>query len=78
MNQPSRKHLFCFGLGYSALALARCLGDRGWLISGTSQDAAGAARLVAQGIGAQLFDGKVAMEDGALTDVRDGMVLRRR
>ncbi|MDH5189404.1 MAG: SDR family NAD(P)-dependent oxidoreductase, partial [Rhodospirillaceae bacterium] len=28
-------HLFCFGLGYSALALAGQLFDEGWRISGT-------------------------------------------
>lgn len=67
MNQLPRKHLFCFGLGYSALALARHLGDRGWRISGTSRDAAGAARLGDRGFGAHLFDGKTAMADAPRT-----------
>ena len=31
------KHLFCFGMGYSALHLARHLSARGWTVSGTSQ-----------------------------------------
>ena len=29
-------HLFCFGLGYSALALAHQLAGEGWTITGTS------------------------------------------
>ncbi len=67
MNQSPRKHLFCFGLGYSALGLARHLGDRGWRISGTSRDAARAARLRDRGFGAHLFDGGTAMEDASRT-----------
>ena len=67
MNQSPRKHLFCFGLGYSALALARRLGDRGWRISGTSRDAAAVARLRNRGFGAHLFDGERAMEDAPRT-----------
>src|SRR5690349_15493567 len=30
-------HLFCFGLGYSARALARHLSGRGWTIAGTTR-----------------------------------------
>jgi hypothetical protein len=29
--------LFCFGLGYTALALARCLAAEGWRIAGTTR-----------------------------------------
>lgn len=67
MNQSPRKHLFCFGLGYSAVALARHLGNRGWRISGTSRDNAGAARLRDQGFDAHLFDGETAMADAPRT-----------
>ena len=35
----SGPHLFCFGLGYSALALARRLAGEGWTVSGTCRDA---------------------------------------
>ena len=37
------KSLFCFGLGYTARALARSLQGRDWSVAGTSRDAAGAA-----------------------------------
>jgi nucleoside-diphosphate-sugar epimerase len=30
-------HLFCFGLGYSARALAKALAPRGWTVTGTSR-----------------------------------------
>jgi nucleoside-diphosphate-sugar epimerase len=48
--------LFCFGLGYSALALARVLRRRGWTIAGTSRSADARAALVAEGIETHLFD----------------------
>ncbi len=35
--------LFCFGLGYTARALARSLQGKDWTIAGTSRDATGAA-----------------------------------
>jgi nucleoside-diphosphate-sugar epimerase len=50
-----QKHLFCFGLGYSALGAAQMLAARGWQISGTSRDPAKCAALKAQGIDAQVF-----------------------
>src|SRR4051812_22821540 len=36
MTQQS--HLFCFGLGYTALALARVLAEQGWRVTGTCRD----------------------------------------
>ncbi|PWR21104.1 SDR family oxidoreductase [Zavarzinia aquatilis] len=48
--------LFCFGLGYSALALAQRLGPRGFAIAGTVRTADKAERLRAQGIEVHLFD----------------------
>ena len=33
-----RRHLLCFGLGYSARVLAGRLGDDGWRVTGTSRD----------------------------------------
>lgn len=48
--------LFCFGLGYSALALARRLGPRGFTIAGTVRTKDKAELLRAQGIEAHPFD----------------------
>src|SRR5260221_7060490 len=48
--------LFCFGLGYSALALARSLQESGWQIAGTCRSAEKQAALAALGIDAYLFD----------------------
>ena len=48
--------LFCFGLGYSALALAERLQHQGWSIAGTCRSAAAAAPLRAQGFDITLFD----------------------
>lgn len=42
--------LFCFGLGYTAQALARALRAEGWQIAGTTRDPAKRARLTAEGI----------------------------
>jgi nucleoside-diphosphate-sugar epimerase len=49
-------HLFCFGLGYSALALARMLAAEGWTVTGTSRSRDGAASLGEAGYSAELFD----------------------
>lgn len=49
--------LFVFGLGYSALALARRVQKDGWTVAGTCRRAAGANALKAQGIDPVLFDG---------------------
>ena len=55
MASPS-PHLFCFGLGYSAAALAKALLARGWRVTGTCRDAARADALRAMGIAPLLFD----------------------
>lgn len=49
-------HLFCFGLGYTATALAKRLLGEGWRVSGTCRRADKAAALARQGIAAHLFD----------------------
>jgi nucleoside-diphosphate-sugar epimerase len=49
-------HLFCFGLGYSALTLAERLLARGWRISGTCRSTEKQQALKARGIDAYLFD----------------------
>lgn len=42
--------LFCFGLGYSAEALARRLLAQGWAVAGSTRDAARRARLAGFGV----------------------------
>ena len=61
------KHLFCFGMGYSATALARRLKAKGWRISGSSRTPDGVAALREGGFEAVVVDGKAAF-DAALLD----------
>jgi nucleoside-diphosphate-sugar epimerase len=56
MTPVTAGRLFCFGLGYSALTLARGLLAKGWTVAGTCRDAAGRTALARQGIEAHLFD----------------------
>lgn len=56
-------HLFCFGLGYSALALADRLLARGWRISGTCRSLEKQQMLLARGIEAVLFDRNTPITD---------------
>lgn len=56
-------HLFCFGLGYCARALARTLQAEGWRISGTCREPERQARLRSRGIAAHLFDRGRPLED---------------
>ena len=48
--------LFCFGLGYSALALAPLVAAEGWTIGGTCRTTESAAALTARGFAAEPFD----------------------
>jgi len=52
--RPGR--LFCFGLGFSAGALARRLLSSGWAVAGTTRSAEKAAALRAAGIESFVFD----------------------
>jgi NAD dependent epimerase/dehydratase family len=52
----STPHLFCFGLGYSALALAHSLSIAGWTVTGTCRSAERAVALGALGFAAEPFD----------------------
>jgi len=52
----SDRHLFCFGLGYSARVLAEALMREGWRVSGTVRTEARAAELARAGIEPFLFD----------------------
>jgi nucleoside-diphosphate-sugar epimerase len=52
----TRLRLFCFGLGYSALALARRLIADGWEVAGTCRSREKQAALAGEGIVAHRFD----------------------
>ncbi len=54
--------LFCFGLGYTAMALGRRLNTQGWRVAGTCRNPARRAALGALGIDAALFDGTAPMD----------------
>lgn len=54
--------LYCFGLGYSALALARRMSQLGWTVGGSVRSAEKARRLCAEGIAADVFDGTGRIE----------------
>lgn len=60
-------HLFCFGMGYSARALAERLLAEGWKVSGTCRSPAKAQELEAAGFTALVFDG----QKPAATDLGD-------
>ena len=64
-------HLFCFGLGYSALAFARDLMKDGWRLSGTTRNEDKRAALEADGIAVHLFsrDQPLAEPEAALDGV---------
>lgn len=61
------KRLFCFGLGFSAQALAARLKPQGFAIAGTCRSDAKAATLRAKGIEAHVFTGDEPLAASALT-----------
>lgn len=61
--------LFCFGLGYSAEALARRWLQRGWDVAGTARGGARLAELEAMDIEAFPFDRDRRLPTGALEEV---------
>jgi nucleoside-diphosphate-sugar epimerase len=63
------KRLFVFGLGYSALALARILRREAWSIVGTCRSRETASTLRDQGIEPVLFDGGAPAPANALAGV---------
>ncbi len=69
-SEGAGKRLFCFGLGYSALALIdrlrRLDGAANWQFSGTSRSPLKCAELSRQGIRMQVFDGKAPLAEPAL------------
>lgn len=58
--------IFCFGLGYSAMALSRRLDAAGWTVRGTCREPARKAALGALGISAAIFDGETPMDPADL------------
>jgi nucleoside-diphosphate-sugar epimerase len=64
---PARANrLFCFGLGYSALTLARRLIAKRWRVAGTVRSDEKARALAAEGIEAFAFDRGHALDPSAL------------
>lgn len=61
-----RPRFFCFGLGFSAMALARRLLAEGWRVGGTCRTEEKRAALAAEGIEAFLFQRGEALPDAAL------------
>jgi nucleoside-diphosphate-sugar epimerase len=61
--------LFCFGLGMSALALARRVGPDGMAVAGTCRTEAKASALRAAGIEAHIFGGDHPLDPRALQGV---------
>ena len=57
--------LFCFGLGFSALTLARQLSGEGWTIAGTCRTQGKCDKLSTEGINAFCFDGSAALGNDA-------------
>jgi nucleoside-diphosphate-sugar epimerase len=68
MGKPGK--LFCFGLGFSALHLARRLQREGWTVAGTCRSEEKRQALLVEGITAHLFDRQQALNDTA-TALRD-------
>ncbi|OFX13006.1 MAG: NAD(P)-dependent oxidoreductase, partial [Alphaproteobacteria bacterium RIFOXYD12_FULL_60_8] len=50
MDAMTTPFLFCFGMGYSALCLARAVKAEGWRVEGTSRDAAKRETLAREGL----------------------------
>jgi nucleoside-diphosphate-sugar epimerase len=57
------KHLFCFGLGYSALTLAKQLLGDGWRVSGTCRNSDKCEQLRSIGITAYIFDNDLPLQE---------------
>jgi nucleoside-diphosphate-sugar epimerase len=62
-------HLFCFGIGYSALAIGRRLSAEGWEVSGTCRSAEKAAALRQAGFDAFVFNRDHPLQAGVLDGV---------
>ena len=58
----SEQHLFCFGFGFSAQALARRLVPKGWMVTGTARSEESFAKIADLGARPLVFDGSQAVE----------------
>jgi nucleoside-diphosphate-sugar epimerase len=65
----SGPQLFCFGLGYSALALARRVSAAGWSVTGTCRGTERQALLRTSGYSAVLFDRGRPVDTSALNGI---------
>lgn len=61
MTGPARPHLFCFGMGFSARALAERMKTQGWKVSGTCRSLSKLEALNSAGIAGHFFDGATPM-----------------
>lgn len=68
------RHLFCFGLGYTARRLVPRLRALGVRVSGTTRGAGTASGWAALGIEAHVFDGSRPVGAGALEGVTDILI----
>jgi nucleoside-diphosphate-sugar epimerase len=59
----TQRHLFCFGLGYSAAVLARRVLAEGWRVSGTCRDPRKAEALRREGVAVHGFDTARPLQD---------------
>lgn len=57
------KHLFCFGLGYSAITMAKQLLSEGWRVSGTCRTLEKCEELRKFGITAYIFDEDLPLQE---------------
>jgi nucleoside-diphosphate-sugar epimerase len=71
---PATRHLFCFGLGYSALALARMIAGNEWRVTGTCRGADKAAALQALGFAALPFDRDRPLAAAAFSGITHALV----
>jgi nucleoside-diphosphate-sugar epimerase len=70
----NRQHLFCFGLGYSARALARRLAASGWRVTGTCRSTEKQAELRTGGYSTVFFDRDCPIDASALDGVTHFLV----
>jgi nucleoside-diphosphate-sugar epimerase len=64
----AQQHLLCFGLGYTAQALAVRLAAESWIVAGTCRSGEQAAALAAQGYACHRFDRDRPLAPEALAD----------
>ncbi len=67
-------HLFCFGMGYCARALADQLARAGWRITGTYRSDVAKAGLAVKEYGQVWFDGSGPVADGSLDGITHVLV----